>query len=80
MPDTKIKIEKRKPIICETCGVQMVFADEVLKSIDGRNIYLKYVCPHRAGEPGCGRVKAVPFAREPDVRLRRTRESSFVEA
>ena len=80
MLSTKIETEKRRPIICDWCGSRMVFADEVLKSIDGRSMYLKYVCPHRQGESGCGRTKAVIFGREPNVRLKRTNGNDFIEA
>jgi hypothetical protein len=72
--------ERRRPIICDSCGRAMVFADEVLRSIDGRNMYLRYVCPHRAGEPGCGKTKVVMFGKDPKARLRKTLNNTFVEA
>ena len=77
---TEVETERRRPVICDRCGCKMIFADEILRSVDGRNTYLKYVCPHRAGEPGCGRTKAVIFGKEPNVRLKRTSNNSFVEA
>jgi hypothetical protein len=58
----------------------MVFADEALRSIDGRNMYLKYVCPHRSGEAGCGKTKAIIFGKDPKVRLKKTLNNRFVEA
>ena len=75
----KTQTERRRPVTCDSCGVTMVFADEVLRSVDGRETYLKYVCPHRAGEPGCGRTKAVMFGREPRVRLRKTPGNNFIK-
>lgn len=77
---TKTETERRRPINCDFCGAKMVFADEALRSIDGRNMYLKYICPHRAGEPGCGKTKAVIFGKDPKVRLKKTLKNSFVEA
>ncbi|MFC1514368.1 hypothetical protein ACFL5X_00505 [Candidatus Omnitrophota bacterium] len=80
MPSTEAKPYKRNPTICDSCGTHMVFADEVLKSIDGRGTYLKYVCPRRTGEKGCGKTKRVLFERNPSDRLKRIEANSFIPA
>ena len=56
----------------------MVFAKEVLYSPKTAIIYLKYVCPKRTGETGCGAVKKVHFERDPDVKFRRTTGTNFL--
>jgi hypothetical protein len=79
MSFVKTETERRHPVICDVCGSKMVFADEVFKSVDGRNMYIKYVCPHRMGEQGCGKTKAVIFGKDPNVRLKKNLNNHFVE-
>ena len=76
------KYDKRQPIICSNCGKEMVFGKEVLKSDRQGSIFLRYICPHRKDESGCGAVKMVSFARESRQKLRqtKTRGGSFVGA
>ena len=80
MRSQDMKSEKRQPVICSHCHSEMVFAGEILKSIIGGHIYLKYVCPRRQGELGCGTTKMIPFQKEPKVKLRRLNSTSFVSA
>lgn len=61
------KEQERKPIICDYCGREMVFSKEVLIPPRSAYIYLKYICPRRKGEPGCGAVKKVRFKREKGI-------------
>jgi transcription elongation factor Elf1 len=69
--------DRRHPVICNTCGKEMVFAKDIMKSNHSGSIYLKYVCPSREGERGCGSVKMVKFSREPNTRYVREEHNSF---
>jgi hypothetical protein len=69
--------ENRHPITCKNCGLQMIFGNEVLRSPRNGSVYLKFVCPHRSGEAGCGKVRRVRFEREPKQRFRRTKANNF---
>ena len=81
VPDTKVEIlkqlngklttnlkENRESIMCSKCGANMVFAKEVLDSPKDNVIYLRYICPQRTGERGCGTTKMIPFEKEPKVK------------
>ncbi|MFC1599212.1 hypothetical protein ACFL2W_00320 [Candidatus Omnitrophota bacterium] len=70
--------EKRDPVLCDKCGSEMVFAKEVFYSAKGDWVYLKYICPQRTGEQGCGSVKRIRFEKEPRVKFRRTGSNSFL--
>lgn len=80
MPAVESIEEKRNPTRCDVCGTTMVFGGEFLKSIDGRCTYLKYVCPRRTNEQGCGRVKRVLYEKASDARLKKLDASSFIPA
>ena len=60
--------DKRKPIKCDFCGNEMVFSKEAWSSSDGTVIYLKYVCPSRSDERGCGKSKIVSLQRDSNIK------------
>jgi len=74
----KLKTEKRDPIVCDRCGTKMEFCQEILYSPRDTAVYLKYVCPHREGEQGCGAVKRVCFQREQDLKFRKAFDNFFL--
>ena len=76
---TQVRSEQRKPTRCDLCGTKMVFGEEILKSIDGRSVYLKYICPRRGQEPGCGQIKHIRFSRD-DARLKDIDINTFIPA
>ena len=48
--------EKRHPIPCPNCGMQMVCMNNYFTSKDGKKTYVWYICSRRkaSGETGCG--------------------------
>ena len=69
---------RREPVICDRCGTEMVFGKDIFESSKGDHLYVKYVCPCRQGELGCGAVKMVRFAKESDLKFRLSKKlSSF---
>lgn len=63
-------VEKRRVVACDRCGCKMVFAGEILKSKRSSRIYLKYLCPRRAEEPGCGLAKMIRLGRSERLKLK----------
>jgi hypothetical protein len=53
--------ERRHPVRCDVCNREMVFANMVRASRGGKNIYVKYICPTRGGESGCGATTWISF-------------------
>ncbi|MFC1631129.1 hypothetical protein ACFL1I_08660 [Candidatus Omnitrophota bacterium] len=47
--------EKRRPILCPSCGHEIVCMHKFEKFYEkNEGFYVWYVCPRRAGETGCG--------------------------
>lgn len=57
----QIKYERREPVVCDVCKHVMEFSGEIMASPDGGDIYVKYVCPRRDNEKGCGAFKLILF-------------------
>lgn len=52
--------ERRHPIVCPYCGIQMVCMNKftaAFKTLQG--IFLWYICPRRKGEQGCGHTMPI---------------------
>lgn len=57
--DTELKrTEKRHPIVCTNCGIQMVCMNKYIVPKDNSKVYVWYICPRRKkdGEKGCGHI------------------------
>lgn len=58
--------ERRRPVKCDICKSEMLFDGEIVISPKaGREIYVRYVCPRREKEKGCGATKMIIFKRKP---------------
>ena len=69
--------DKRQPIKCNSCGSEMVFGKEVWMSTNGATLCLRYVCPHRIGERGCGQSRVVELQRTPGEEFKRAGDNIF---
>lgn len=51
-------LSERKPILCPKCQTEMIFTKKITPPAIGDSLIgLRYRCPTRKGEKGCGEIK-----------------------
>ena len=52
-PD-EVLYERRHPVKCERCNTEMAFAKVIKLVRRTEDVHVKYICPTREDESGCG--------------------------